>query len=493
MSKIRMTALLLAVLTLTSVFAACRDDGVQGNAGDVDTKGENPVEATTAAEDETEILYEAKIPDGVDYTGRDFTIMVYNEDNATWYDVDFNATEENGEPINDAVYRRTAKVEAKLGINIERAPVANYGMSPLKKSVQTGDHAYDAGFVNTRGAVSLAEDKYLYDLNSITDLQLDAAWWDQNAVKDLSIGNRLFMVTGDISIMYKKSLRVVYYNKAMAADFTLDNPYRLMEEHKWTFDAMADMAKEVAEDTNGDGVHDENDRYGFVYSVDSIALGLIASGVEFASKDADDMPYIDFYNERTQQVWEKYISLFYDKVVADNCIATGHDGAKMFINDQALFCCIELHNIERLRDMATDFGILPMPLYEESQEEYHCTINPHVAAMLVIPADSEDVTFTSHVLDSLGAESKNLLTPAYYEKYLKGKSARDDESEVSLDIIFSSVRYDLGYAYDWGTLGDIPLNLVKSYKEDFASQYNKLISKAQKALDRTLQNYEKME
>ncbi len=490
MNKFRITALLLAVLSVASVFASCASED-QGSSGNADTTPDAAV--TTAAEETTDIVYKAELPDDIDYTGRDFTIMVFNEDVPTWSDVDFNATEENGEPINDAVFRRTANTEEKLGIEIERAPVANYGMAPLKKSVQSGDHAYDAGFVYTHGAVQLAEDNFLYNLNSISDLQLDQPWWDQNAVEDLSIDNKLFMVTGDISIMYRKSLRVVYYNKALAVNYSIDNPYQLMDEHKWTLEAMTNMSKAVSEDLDGDGDRDENDRYGFVYSIDSIALGLIASGVEFASKDADDLPYIDFYNERTQQIWEDYIALFYDKEVADNCTATGHDGGAMFRNDQALFCCIELHNIEKMREMANDFGILPMPLYEETQEEYHCTINPHVAAMLVIPADCEDVTYTAHVLDTLGAESKNLLTPAYYEKYLKGKSARDNESEVSLDIIFSSVRYDLGYAYNWGTLGDLPLTLVRAYKEDFASQYNKLLSKAQKALDKTIENYADME
>lgn len=489
MKKLRITALLLALLSVTSVFAACA--GGEGNKGTSDTQGKSDV--TTAAEGETELVYKANLPEGIDYTGQDFKIMVYNDDNATWHDVDFNATEEIGEPINDAGFRRTATVEDQLGVNVVRVPVANYGMAPLKKSVQAGDHAYDAGFVNTHGAVQLAEDRFLYDLNSLPELQLDAPWWDQNAVNDLSIAGKLFMVTGDISIMYKKSLRVVYYNKALAVNFTLDNPYQLMDEHKWTLEAMINMAKVVAADTDGDGDHDENDRYGFVYSIDSIALGLIASGVEFASKDADDLPYIDFYNERTQQIWEKYTALLYDREVSDNCTATGHDGGKMFLNDQALFCCVELHNIERFREMATDFGVLPMPLYEESQENYHCTINPHVAAMLVIPADSQDVVFTAHVLDSLGAESKNQLTPAYYEKYLKGKSTRDNESEASLDIIFGSIRYDLGYAYNWGKLGDLPLNLIKTYKEDFASEYAKVLKSAQKALGKTIDRYEAME
>ena len=44
------------------------------------------------------------------------------------------------------------------------------------------------------------------------------------------------------------------------------------------------------------------------------------------------------------------------------------------------------------------------------------------------------------------------LTPAYYEKTLKGAYVRDDESIDMLDIIFGNRVYDVGHLYMVGTL-----------------------------------------
>jgi hypothetical protein len=39
------------------------------------------------------------------------------------------------------------------------------------------------------------------------------------------------------------------------------------------------------------------------------------------------------------------------------------------------------------------------------------------------------------------------VKPAYYDRTLKGKHARDDESQEMLDIIFSTRNYDVGWIY----------------------------------------------
>ena len=44
--------------------------------------------------------------------------------------------------------------------------------------------------------------------------------------------------------------------------------------------------------------------------------------------------------------------------------------------------------------------------------------------------------------------SSDTLVPAYYEKLLGGKFARDDDSVEMLDIIFDSLVFDIGFCYD---------------------------------------------
>ena len=97
------------------------------------------------------------------------------------------------------------------------------------------------------------------------------------------------------------------------------------------------------------------------------------------------------------------------------------------------------------------------------------------------------------MLDALGAESKNVLTPAYYDQYLKSKGTRDNDSEEMLDVIFGSMTYDIGYLYNFGELGGMVLNMVNGYQTDLASRYAKYESKALTAIDKMVEAFRDME
>ena len=299
----------------------------------------------------------------------------------------------------------------------------------MRKSVTANDAAYDVAFVNTMSAGSLAENGITMNIRNLDKLDLSAEWWDQNVISGLSVANKVYMLTGDISIMPKKTIRVIYFNKLLASDFDIADPYTLINDMAWTLDKMSEIAHTVSDDLNGDSVMNDEDRYGIVFSSNTIGPMLIGAGVTYASKDNDDIPFIDFYDETAQKAWEKITELFYDGNYCRNC-----DVVPMFTADKGLFASIELHNLQVMRCMITDFGILPNPMLDESQGAYYSTINPNVAAMLVIPMDCPDTERISYVLDVMAAQSKNVLTPAYIETYLKGKMTRDTESEATLNI-----------------------------------------------------------
>ena len=252
------------------------------------------------------------------------------------------------------------------------------------------------------------------------------------------------------------------------------------------------MGRQVSQDLNGDGKWTVDDKYGLLYYCDMIALALIGGGVNICSKNEEDLPYISFYNDTTQKIWETYIELLYDPSLSLSWSKIGvpnDDIIAMFQNDQGLFNFNEFHAIQNMREMDTDFGILPVPLYTEGQSSYFHTINPHVAAMICIPVDAPNVEKSAVVLDALGAESKNILTPAYNEVYLKTKGTRDNDSEAVLDIVFDTLKYDVGYLYNWGDIGTFTLTMVNGYNPDLASQYAKIEKAAQTAMQKAIDAY----
>jgi hypothetical protein len=282
----------------------------------------------------------------------------------------------------------------------------------------------------------------------------------------------------------------------MINDYNLESPYTLVTDKKWTIDKFTEMSRQVSSDLNGDGKWTVDDKYGLLYYCDMISLGLIGGGINICSKDDQDLPYVSFYNDNTQKIWETYTKLLYDPTLSISWSKIGKandDIIAMFQNNQGLFNFNEFHSIENMRSMNTDFGILPMPLYTEGQDSYHHVINPHVAAMLCIPVDTPDIERTAVILDALGAESKNVLTPAYNEVYLKTKGTRDDDSAAVLDIVFSTLKYDVGYLYNWGNIGTFTLDMVNKYDTNLSSQYAKIEATVNTAMQKAIDAYTALE
>jgi hypothetical protein len=224
-----------------------------------------------------------------------------------------------------------------------------------------------------------------------------------------------------------------------------------------------------------------------------MGTGLIGAGVEIVTKDENDMPILSFYDSDAVTAFDSSTSIIHD---LDHAITSGDRPntsgmSNMFKANRALFNNCELHNIESFRKMETNFGILPTPKLDEYQKEYRSIINPVAAGMLVIPITNvTNLANTCYVLDSLGAASKNILTPAYIEVYLEGRGARDEESRESLNIVFNNIVFDLGYVYNWGNIATFTYDLVRKKGTDFTSAYNNVADKAQTAMDATLDIYE---
>ncbi|MCQ2426149.1 MAG: hypothetical protein MJ070_08380 [Lachnospiraceae bacterium] len=477
----RFLAAALLAVTVLAALTACVTVGP--NEGDTS-------EITQGATEEVTKSYKPKnVPDDLNYDGREFTVMTFGETTVVWFDVDWSAVEETAEDINDGVYRRTARVESELGIKVvpELGGVKGSG-EPLKKSVLANDSLYDIAFINVRSAGALSQEECLYDLHDLDQLEIEAEWWDQNCVKDMSIYNMLFMLTGDIEIMYKKSIGVTLFNKVMAKDYQLPDLYELVDDKEWTIYKIAEYGFDVSEDINNDDKWTKDDTYGYLFYSDVSALGVIAAEASFCEKNEDDLPEITFFSDRTVEALDAWFEVLLNGTLSysDN---NENVLKPMFINGQALFDYNEFHAVEQLRQMETDFGILPIPMLDEDQEGYHHSINPHVGSVMVVPYDNDDLEFTAWVTDSLGAASKNILTPKYYDAYLKWKSTRDDESKDVIDLILATIRYDLGYMYDYGGLSDLTLRMTQSKKTNVASEYTKIESAAQDALEKAIDKY----
>lgn len=477
----RIVSLLLIFCLLLSALAGCSENSDNNQSESSDTVQGSNNDAVEDANDESSDTepesYSANIPSGTGYNGDTFTIITYPENGGIWSDVDWSATEYTGETLNDAVYSRTTQVEDLLDINIVTAySESRSDQSTLTNSVNSQDNAYQLYTINIGSVFAIAQNNLVQELNSFSEkgtLDLTAPWWDQNIITDLSIENMNFALTGDIGTMYKKSIGAMMFNKNILDQNQLENPYTLMNEGKWTVDKMVEMGQKVSQDLDGNGEMDQSDQYGLICFCDMMPIALIGCGIDFFTKDSSDLPQNTFYSEKTVSVVEKLATLMYDENLTYSWSRKGvgeSPAFDMFQTDKSLFYYGELHAVATMRDMESEFGILPMPKYDETQDGYHHCVNPNPCATYVIPITNAEYEKTGYVMDALGAASKNELTPAYFETTLKGKVSRDEESQESLEIIIGTVRYDIGYLGGFG-FSDFLLTMADNGNTDLASGY----------------------
>ena len=471
---IKMMALLCALLMLATMTIACADQ--EDSSTDTDGAGETDnTQTEQGGEDPDNIVYKANIPDGFSGGGDPFVVYTYPHDVFVWKDYDWQHSGDiTGERINDAVFRRSSQVEEELDIIIEYYCGENYSNpTDFITTINAGEDAYDIGNVNMRSHISQVTQGLLVNIADIDELDLGAAWWDQNLQRDLSIYDKFFCLTGDIGTMYKRSIGTILFNKQMITEYSLNYPYELAENGEWTIECMIEMSEDVPFDIDGNDKMDQLDRYSIIYFDGVFDAMVVGADVKYATRDADGVPEMTLYSDHAVAVLEEMAELLYDDTTSYNVYRNGQNEQTMweiFMDNRALFYYGELHSAEDKRASVSNFGIMPMPLLDEYQESYHHTVNPNVAAVIVIPTTNTEEMMTSYALDSLGAASKNILTPAYYDINLKGIVSRDEESAVSLDLIISTLSYDPGYLYVVEA-GQLLRDLVHQTSDAFASKY----------------------
>ena len=114
----------------------------------------------------------------------------------------------------------------------------------------------------------------------------------------------------------------------------------------------------------------------------------------------------------------------------------------MFKNDRVLFANSTLRYMESLRDMNTDFGIIPYPKQDEEQENYYVRLGYWNAPL--VPVTNQETEMTGVLLEALNAEYSRVVRPKFFDTALKGKIARNEESVRMLDLILDSRTIDVG-------------------------------------------------
>jgi len=459
-------ALLLCLAMILAVFAACRAN---------DTP--NPDEA---AQTQKEPI--GCVPAGTDFGGEEFTILCRESNSWGDWEAEIHADEEETDVVNQAVYERNLAVSEALGVEIKVIAIPGHWTdkesftNTFSTSILAGDGAFDIvvgqqGYMTPIANVDLYIN--IYDVPYVRD-DLDSPYFYQDLVDELTVNGKLNYLIGDYTITYLDNVNVMYFNKQIAENENLEDIYQLVRDGEWTIDKCIELSKGVYHDLDGNGYKNENDLFGYITDYGNTVDGFYSQfDVQHTKKDENGNIVVDMDVGKTVAILETMIEFFKTDDVftySTNSSQTPDEVPfnTIFTEDRALFYPDVLATAKTYRGMETDFGIVPVPKWQ-GQDKYYTQAQGGYSA-IIIPIDAPNLERTGAVVDALFAKSEELVIPAYYDKALKGKFARDDESGEMLDIIRDGLCINFGFFYNIGA-GSIFHNLLSQENSNFASFY----------------------
>ncbi|MBE6611115.1 MAG: hypothetical protein E7632_01370 [Ruminococcaceae bacterium] len=467
------TAFLLAMMLLASS-ASCGSDAPA--ADDTTSAGESE---TTAAE--THIL---DAMGEKDFGGKTYTILDAND----YPDTSRNmpSDEMAGEVLNDALAKRDSTIEDRYNVNIEYLPYtpAKDGIAAFTTAFLAGDKMAELIITRASSAMpQLGADHMLHDLNALPHMELDQPWWSGLMNENLALKGKLYFTTGDISPSMYQSQCVMLVNTNLLDKYNIDTDYyALVREGKWTLDQVIEFTK-LSQDVNGDNVmHTSEDFFGFVGDTTGSALSAMAfvtgAGVTTSIIENDTIVMTELFDEKLVNVLEKL-----GKIAAKERFADRRDYInRAFKEDRAISIQTYMGSvITSLRDMESDYMVLPMPKYDEAQEDYRTLANGWCCCFVGIPADA-DKELAGFITEAMGHLSYNEVRSSAYDMILKQKAVRDEEGCEMIDLIWSSLYMDFMSVSEFGGIPTVIGNAM--YKgSELASALEARRSAAQTAID----------
>ena len=483
----RAAALLLALLMVVSclVLVSCADPDEGEDEGEDASTGDQ--ETTPEVEEDPRLPLE--LPSDT-YGGKEIHFLSWScggQNSAgqswiPWEEIDVESYD--GDAINGAVYDRNGAVEELYDVVItsEYISVDQGYNSTLRSNHTSGDDAYQVATQRSYEIKTLVLEGLMYNMYELDNLHTDMPWWNQDSVRSFTLGSTLYFAAPEMLLRDKGATAAMYYNATVANDKGVTGLYEMVQDGQWTFEQFVSICEDVAASMDGDDLMNSSDDVWGSYVTDDAVYFLFAgANMKFAHTDEDGYIEYDFGSEESIL----YMQDIFDLVVyTDYCahpkvvdLASGG----IFKTDNALFQFEMVKSITSLRSMESDFGVLPVPKYDEYQENYASLVWVHHDCVLGMPAVVEDAEAVSVVLEHMSYLSYYDIYPIFYDTVIMGKSTRDQQSKEMLKIVFETRLFDPGQYWDNGEgatgIQNAYLRLAQTGENNIASIYNTYVGK----------------
>ena len=421
----------------------------------------------------------------------------------------------DGEPTNAedaieyAVYLRNSRIETNYKCRIQQDRQQGEMTSQLSRAYMNGD-GYDLTIILAKSAANAAMQNLLSNLNAMPLLDFTHPSYDQKSIKELTLGDSLYFLSGDMNISTMEVCGPTVVNLEMYEEYIdtfIDifdgNPlyadiYNLVLSKKWTIDTMLKMATHINVDV------DDSDKQALGSQPGDI-LGYFAyagMGIYYFYGSGGRLTEMN-EEGKLELVIEKHNDLFdylFDKFSTSegsnqSWLPTGYSGARweIFSSGRCLFTEMTLFDIRAQLYKAKPFkyGILPNPTYEEGTDYNSVVYFFNTVHLWAIPNKLNNSEVAQQMMNIFAAYSNSEFEDstmyAYYTRTLYFTTAPDAGSREVMDTIKNSMVYDIALLYDWDKMASITLfEMTTSARGLYASNVSNQES-IREELDKTVE------
>ena len=424
----RVICLLLIACFMVAALVSCGNTGDENVGSDSNAENANgAVETTEKPTNEFgEETFTSVVPvDTLDFGGETLKILHRNHITVQreWY------KEVPEDDLDEVITMRNEAVAETLNLTIAYEAIASSDYdecldaftTAIKEDVEIDLHNYDIVANYAYAGANVAVRDYianLADKDVFPYFEFTLPCWNQAIVNTTMINGKLFYITGDINLSTFDKTMVVFLNKAMYNEKkNADDPEDLQDVALEGYDFAANNGQgagvaggftyehlyrwsSVFEEANGTEGNQHDDFHAISAGYGSIPLDAFpyAWDLEYLTTNADGShSYNVVGNSKVEEAIVKVQNLLdSSKAVGvsnandtGNCSLGGYsEPIAHFAADKSIFTlhilyCSETDNTT-LREMTSEFGLLPVPKYDAEQIDYGTTAHDAYTLMTVI-------------------------------------------------------------------------------------------------------------
>ncbi len=425
------------------------DETTTNGGGDETTTSEGTTTETTSADIETDPPGYGKLQgyEDIDFGGKTFVIAGATGEN-DGFDACQEIYSEEADAISVAVRERNLIMQKLYNCNIQ-LHASEFPINDAMNEVTSNQHTID--FYNhkngTGGTATSGNNYNLYSLG----IDFTNEWWDQQYVETNTIRNSsgvdtLYSCVGDFALIAYACTHAIVFNKDVYENSPItDNIYELVKTKKWTMDKFMEMCKAAAKEASGNTTlkTSEGDVLGW------IRTGHATHGLHAASNlsiiEVENKAFV-FEAVNNTAAWSEIISKAIEiwkmpegETIGYSSIPAAVAGGYTLFASEILNSSLRnLKDYENLR-----VGLVPYPMYSESQDNYAHYVDNHLYAYSV-PTSVSEIDEMGDFIELYAYHSKYIVRTAWIETYAY-EYCSDPESAEMLDIILDTRTYDPGY------------------------------------------------